>query len=134
MEKIKHELHLLPMVVGTKSKLREDGSGAIKIRITLNCKEEDLFISTNAKPENWLPKEKQVSKNEKNHKQINEKLKAVETDLKRIYDRLYQRKPAVEPPKKEKEKEKLTLMQAFDEFIKKFGKLVKAKKRSDGTL
>lgn len=149
MEKIKHELYLLPMVVGTKSKLREDGKGAIKIRITLNCKDEDLFISTNAKPENWLPNQKQVSKNEENHRQINQKIKSVETDLKRIYDRLfieyehvtplmikrvYQRKPAIEQPKQEKEKEKLTLMQAFDQFIKKFGKLVGEGKRSKDTL
>ncbi|CDT07340.1 Integrase family protein [Sphingobacterium sp. PM2-P1-29] len=149
MERIKHELYLLPMVVGTKSKLREDGKGAIKIRITLNCKEEDLFISTNAKPENWLPKQKQVSKNEENHRQINQKIKSVETDLKRIYDRLfiehddvtplmikrvYQRKPAIEPPKKVKEKENLTLMQAFDQFIAKFGKLVDEGERSGETL
>lgn len=149
MEKIKYELYLLPMVVGTKSKLREDGKGAIKIRITLNCKDEDLFISTNAKPENWLPQQKQVSKHEENYRQINQKIKSVETDLKRIYDRLfieyeqvtplmikrvYQHKPAIEPPKKEKEKEKLTLMQAFNGFIEKFGKLVDEKKRSKDTL
>ncbi|RKO69752.1 site-specific integrase [Sphingobacterium puteale] len=73
----------------------------------------------------------------------------METDLQRIYDKLfiehekvtplmikrvYQGIPAIEPPKKELEKEKLTLMQAFDQFIKKFANLVKEKKRSDGTL
>ncbi len=149
MEKIKHVLSVLPMVLGTESKLRADGKGPMKVRITLNCNEEEIFLKTNVTPENWLPKQKQVSKNEENYRQINEKLKAVEIDLKRIYDRLflehdrvtplmikrvYLGKPAIEPPKKEKEKEKLTLMQAFDQFIQKFAKLVKKKKRSDGTL
>ncbi|OJV50951.1 MAG: hypothetical protein BGO31_10820 [Bacteroidetes bacterium 43-16] len=149
MEKIKHELYLLPMVVGTKSKLRSDGKGALKIRITLNCQEEEVFFSTNITPENWLPEQKQVSKKEENYRAINQKIKSVETDLKRIYDKLfiehekvtplmikrvYQGDPPIELPKKEIEKEKLTLMQAFDKFIKKFGKLVDEKKRSDGTL
>ncbi|RKO69751.1 hypothetical protein D7322_21035 [Sphingobacterium puteale] len=58
MEKIKDELYLLTMVVGTKSKLRSDGKGALKMRITLNCQEEEVFFSANVTPENWLPVQK----------------------------------------------------------------------------
>ncbi len=149
MEKIKHELDLLPMVLGSKSQLRSNGKGPLVIRITLNCIPEQLSLSTNVTPANWLVEEKRVSKNEENYRSINQKIAAVKVDLQRIYDklflefdhvtplmikRIYEGKPAIELTKKEKEKDQLTLLTAFDEFIEKFAKLVDKGERSDGTL
>jgi len=72
------------------------------------------------------PIRSKFQKKEENHRQINQKIKSVEIDLKRIYDRLfieyedvtpliikrvYQRKRAIELPKQEKEK--FTLIQTF---------------------
>lgn len=130
MEKIKHELGLLPMVLGSESQLRADGRGPLIMRISLNGKPEQLSLSTNVFPENWLVDEKKVSKNEENYKLINQKIEAAKVDLRRTYDKLfleydkvtplmikraYEGKPVIEPTKKEKEK--FTLMQAFDQFL-----------------
>lgn len=145
MEKIKHELNLLPMVL--RSKKRADGNYPLIIRITLNCKPKELPLGINIAPENWLVEQKQVSNLQKDYKKINRKLNEVQVDLMRIYDKLfieydtvtplmikrtYLGEPAIEP--KKQEKEQLTLMATFGEFIEKFTKLVKEKKRSDGTL
>lgn len=149
MEKIKHELDLLPMVLGSKSKLRANGKGPLIIRITLNCKYKEVSLSENVTPANWLVDEKEVSKNEENYKLINKKIRAAEVDLNRIYDKLfleyeqvtplmikrvYQGEPATEPSKEEKEKVELTLLNLFDDYIVKFGKLVDEGKRSKETL
>lgn len=149
MEKIKHELDLLPMVLGSKSKLRSDGKGPLIIRVTLNCKTQEISLSENVTPINWLSELKEVSKFEENYKLINKKIRAAEVDLNRIYDKLYleyervtplmikrvyKGEPPIEPTKVECEKAQLSLLQLFDVYIEKFEKHVKEGKRSEATL
>lgn len=148
MERFKHELDLLPMVLGTQSKLRANGKGPLVIRITLNCLSEELSLSTTVNPQNWLVDKKEVSKEEDNYKLINKNIKAVEVDLRRIYDKLYLEDYNVSPLMikrvyfgkspipiiDEKPKQEESMLSIFEFYIDKFNTLVQKGKRSDGTL
>ncbi|WP_222165947.1 site-specific integrase [Edaphocola aurantiacus] len=147
--KIKQDLDLLPMVL--KSKQRSKGKAPIIIRITLNCDSNEVSLSRTVSPENWLVKEKEVSKSEPGFKEINKRLTEALVDLQRIYDQLFLTYDFVTPlmikrvfkgqepiekptPIPEELIEEFTLTKAFDGYIEEFTKLVASKERSKGTL
>ncbi|WP_293906037.1 site-specific integrase [Sphingobacterium sp. UBA5670] len=148
MEKIKHELDLLPMVLRTKAR-KTTGKAPLTIRITLkDQKPKEVPVGTTILPENWDVESKTVSKSESNHRAINNKIKGMLVDLNRIYDKLffehniitpemikrvYFNKPIVEESIIEDPTLPPTLLEVFDEFIEKFQKMVEKDDRSPFT-
>lgn len=148
MEKIKHQLDLLPMVLRTKAR-KTTGKAPLTIRITLkDQKPKDVPIGTTILPENWDVESKTVSKSESDHRAINNKIKGMLVDLNRIYDKLffehniitpemikrvYFNKPIVEESILEDSTLPPTLLELFDEFIEKFQKMVEKDDRSPFT-
>jgi len=148
MEKIKHELDLLPMVLRTKTR-KTTGKAPLIIRITLkDQKPKELPVGITILPEHWDVEIKTVTKNETDYRVINNKLKGMLVDLNRIYDKLffehtvitpemikrvYLNKPIIEAPIIEKAELPPTLLEVFDEFIEKFQKMVEKEDRSPFT-
>lgn len=148
MEKIKHELDLLPMVLRTKTR-KTTGKAPLIIRITLkDQKPKELPVGITILPENWDVETKTVTKTEKDSRLINNKIKGMLVDLNRIYDRLffehdditpemikrvYSNKPINEAPIIEEVNPSPTLLEVFDEFIEKFQKMVEKDDRSPFT-
>ncbi len=149
MEKIKHELDLLPMVLRTKTR-KTTGKAPLIVRITLKDQQsKEVPVGTTILPDNWNVETKTVGKTEPEYKDINKKIKGILVDLSRIYDRLfleyeqvsplmikrsYLGKPPIEQSKKQEVTEIVPLLQSFDKFIENFAALTAKKKRADGTL
>lgn len=148
MEKIKHELDLLPMVLRTKTR-KTTGKAPLIIRITLkDQKPKELPVGITILPENWDVETKAVTKAETDHRPINNKIKGMLVDLNRIYDKLffehdiispemikrvYLNKPIIEEPIIEEVEIPPTLLEVFGEFIVKFQKMVEKDDRSPFT-
>ncbi|MDR3008657.1 MAG: tyrosine-type recombinase/integrase [Sphingobacterium sp.] len=149
MEKIKHELDLLPMVLRTKIRMAT-GKAPLIVRITLKDQQpKEVPVGTTILPENWSVDTKTVRKADPEYKAINNKIKGILVDLSRVYDKLfleydqvsplmikraYFGKPPIEPPKKTELAEVATLLKSFDNFIENFEVLTAKKKRAEGTL
>ena len=148
MEKIKHELDLLPMVLRTKTR-KTTGKAPLIIRITLkDQKPKELPVGITILPENWDVETKAVTKSETDHRPINNKIKGMLVDLNRIYDKLffehdiitpemikrvYLNKPIIEEPIIDKVELPPSLLEVFGEFIEKFQKMVEKDDRSPFT-
>ncbi|MFZ4861891.1 phage integrase SAM-like domain-containing protein [Sphingobacterium sp. Mn56C] len=148
MEKIKHELDLLPMVLRTKTR-KTTGKAPLIIRITLkDQKPKELPVGKTILPENWDVENKTVVKAESDYRTINSKIKGMLVDLGRVYDKLffehdiitpemikrvYLNKPIIAEPNTEEVELPPTLLKVFDEFIEKFQKMVEKDDRSPFT-
>lgn len=120
------------------------------IRITLNGERKEVSLKNSINPDSWDVINKTVTKIEPDFRNINLSIASAKTDLVRIYDALWHKYdvvtsamigraylgkavlPIAEPSANEKQG--MTLLNAFDEFIIRFEKLVKKGKRSEGTL
>jgi site-specific recombinase XerD len=150
MEKIKHELDLLPIILRTKSR-KTTGKAPLYIRITLkDQKPKEVPVSKTILPTNWDVETKTVGKDEPDFRSINKKIAGMMVDLNRIYDKLffeheivtpemikrvYSKKSPVEESAIPEVKIDLppTLLEVFDEFIEKFQKMVEKGDRSPFT-
>ncbi|WP_294187679.1 phage integrase SAM-like domain-containing protein [uncultured Sphingobacterium sp.] len=148
MEKIKHELDLLPMVLRTKTR-KTTGKAPLIIRITLkDQKPKELPVGITILPDNWGVETKAVTKFETDNRIINNKIKGMLVDLNRIYDKLffehdiispemikrvYLNKPIIEEKIIEEVELPPTLFEVFGEFIEKFQKMVEVDGKSTFT-
>ena len=148
MMKIKQSMSLLVWIQRSKAKLT--GYAPISIRLTIDGNDTEISIGEKVPPGSWDSKQKCVDKDVPEHKKINRKISDAITDLNRHFEALlhhydivtpmmvknvYKGKPAIEIKiLKSVEKEEVTLLGTFDEYISRFQKLVDKKKRSGGTL
>jgi len=149
MMKIKQNMSLLVWIQRSKAKV--SGFAPISIRVTIDGADTEISLGEKVEPRYWDVKGKSVDKDDTNYKKKNRKITEALVDLERYFDSLalqhdfvtpqmvknvYNGKPAIEikVDHEKVERAKTTLLNCFDEFIERFEKLVKSKKRSDGTL